>query len=380
MVWLLVPGRRALAQHATAVPRQDFAHLAAEADAARTSDRLAEAARLYQQALAMRPTWQKGWWSLGTVEYDRSQYAKSARAFQKLISLQPKISDGTPYVMLGLCEFELGEDGLALENLEKGKSLGMAVDTQLRDVMRFHEGVLLQRMGKFESAREVLSGLCADGVETKELVDELGLVALQRRDKSPPAEGSAAAYVVTHVGEATCMAAQNKFDLARQAYASVVQQYPDFANIHYAYGRLLLDAHDPAAAKQQFQLEIQNQPADVIARLQIAAASYRIDSASGLPYAEQAVKLDPHYPFGHYMLGLLLLDTGNYSAAIPQLEIARRDFPNEAQVYFALGSAYAHVGRKSDAARARAVFTQLQQHPVSAPAGSPGELDARPQQ
>jgi predicted Zn-dependent protease len=78
-----------------------------------------------------------------------------------------------------------------------------------------------------------------------------------------------------------------------------------------------------------------------------------------VPYAEEAVRLNPNIPFAHYLLGLLYLDTGDHQKAIPQLETAQKAFPKDAKVYFALGSAYSRAGRRVDAARARAAFERL---------------------
>ena len=85
-----------------------------------------------------------------------------------------------------------------------------------------------------------------------------------------------------------------------------------------------------------------------------------MDSRAGIPFAEQAVKLQPKYPFGHYLLGLLYFDTGETVRAIPEPEAASRLAPQEPQFYFALGNAYAKAGRKQEAARARASFMRLQ--------------------
>jgi len=53
------------------------------------------------------------------------------------------------------------------------------------------------------------------------------------------------------------------------------------------------------------------------------------------------------------------LDVDQYQKAIAELEIAQKAFPQEAKIYFALGSAYARAGRKEDAAKARAEFARL---------------------
>jgi len=120
-----------------------------------------------------------------------------------------------------------------------------------------------------------------------------------------------------------------------------------------------VESKEIAQAVEQFKLQIAADEKNVAARLEIAATLYKVDSAAALPYARQAVALNPQLPFAHYLLGLLLLDTDDYAKAIPELEIAAKAFPKEKKVFFALGSAYARAGRRQDAANARAAFGRL---------------------
>ena len=334
-----------------------FAALSAKADAARDADRLDEAAVLYRKALAIKPTWAEGWWSLGTIEYDRNAYPEASHAFGKLIALQPK--SGTARVMLGLCQFELGMEDAALESLQQGRGLGVPADPQFREVMLYHEGILLQRKGRFEAAQEILGQMCRQTPYPSEVNLAMGAVALRLRSSQLPAAGTADYRVMQKSGEATCLAAQKKYDEGRQEFDALLAGDPEYPNLHYAYGKFLLDANDNDAAVAQFQAEIKNNPNDAISRLRIASAKYRVDSAAGLPYAEEAVKLDPGLPLGHYLLGLLLLDTDDYLHAIPELEMAQKSFSDQPKIYFALASAYSRAGRRDDAARARETFVRL---------------------
>ncbi|MGA2098860.1 MAG: hypothetical protein ABSH39_21420, partial [Candidatus Acidiferrum sp.] len=68
----------------------DFKVLAEQAEQASKQNRLDDAASLYRKALALRPAWTEGWWSLGTIEYDRDNYAKAAGDFEKVIALDAK--------------------------------------------------------------------------------------------------------------------------------------------------------------------------------------------------------------------------------------------------------------------------------------------------
>jgi predicted Zn-dependent protease len=349
-------------------PAADFATLAAQAEQASQQNRLDDAIVLYRKALALKPTWQDGWWALGTLEYDRDQYAKAAQAFAKLIALNPR--HGTAHAMLGLCQFELGSDEPALKNLLSADRLGISKDEQLRQVALYHLGVLQLRTRKFNSAKDTLQELAKDGVRTKELSAALGESALLMRPQEAPAEGTDGFDVVQRSGEAELALATKDFDRAQQIYRDLANEFPTYPNLHLACGRLLLDTHDTDAAIAEFQKELQRDPKNLNALLEIAAVRYQVDSQDGLKYAEQAVTLAPQQPFAHYLLGLLLLDTGNVPRAIAELEQSRQRLPREAGVYFALGNAYAKAGRREEAARARATFTRLKQQSADSSAVS----------
>ena len=346
-------------QPATAPPRvsSNFATLSARANAARDADRIEEAELLYKKALALHPQWVEGWWSLGTIAYDRNAFPEAVSALQKVTALSPK--NGNAYVMLGLSEFELGRDSLALKHLVKGEQLGLSKDDNLIHVALYHQGVLLQRAGKLQAAQETLQQLCLQGVQSAELNTSLGMVLLRMRSRQAPADGSTDVEIVARVGHAGCLAGQKKFDESKKELAEIVSAHPEYPNIHYAFGIILLEANDVFGADTEFKEQIKNNPTDLVSRLQIAASLYKTNSVEGLTYAQDAVKLGPQQPFAHYLLGLLLLDTDDYLKAIPELEIARKAFPRDSRLYLALGTAYSRAGRRQEATQARATFTRL---------------------
>jgi len=348
--------------------------MAKRADEARDAGRLDEAVKLYHQALALNPKWAEGWWSLGTLLYDGDKYADAEQAFEKVVVLDPK--QGTARAMLGLCEFELGQSGRALKDIEASKTLGVLEDKQLRDVVTYHEGVLLQRAGQFEAAKAALSSLCLNGVRSNELAGTFGMVALRMRDAGPPDVGTEAGQVVQHAGRGACLSGAKEYEAAKTEFDLVIARAPHFPLVHYAYGCVLIDARDITGAIKEFEAEIAEQPKSVLPRLHIAVAEYKVDSAAGLKFAEEAVQLEPDLPLGHYLLGLLLLDTGAYERAVPELEIARKAFPQEGRIDLSLATAYAHVGRTQDAARARAEFTRKKQAEQAAAEGAVEITDA----
>ena len=346
---------------ATSAP--DFTTLSARADAARESGRLNDAVPLYRKALAILPTWKEGWWSLGTILYEEDAHKEAAQAFQRLVSLDPK--NGTAHLMLALCEYQLDADDRALANIQIAKKLGVQADSGLPNILTYHEGMLLLRAGRYERALDTLKPLASAGVEDENLEFAIGMGVLLVRPNDAPARDSSTGAIVRRAGRAERHHMAKEFAAAKREYVALVQQAGTLLNVHYAYGRFLLATEDLESGIQEFLKEIEAHPDHVRARVQIAAARYRLDSAAGLPFAHDVVKLAPDYPFGHYLLGLLYFDTGDIAQAIPELETAAKMLPNEAQFHFALGNAYARAGRADEAARARAAFTRLKKNESS---------------
>jgi len=337
-------------------PGDTFNRLSEMAQKAGAENRLDEASRLYRKALAIRPTWAEGWWWLGTLEYDQNHYAKAGGDFKKVIQLQP--ANGTAHAMLGLCQFELSEDAPALENLLAANRLSIINNDELRRVALYHMGVLQLRGFRFADAFDTLHNLTNEGIKSAELFMALGEAALLINPRAAT-EDENSQSVIRKVGEAEAFAGQKQFDSAEQIYSTLTSQSPEFPNLHFAYARMLLEAHSEDRALQEFRRELERDPKNVNSMLEIASVEFQQDSEDGMKYAEKAVQLAPGLPFAHYMLGMLRLDTGDAAGAIPELEIVRKDFPKQPKIYFTLGNAYARVGRKADATRARAEFVRL---------------------
>lgn len=355
LLFVLTVGARLSAQTKTS-SAGNFAKISAEADSARDANDLDRAASLYRKALALRPSWAEGWWSLGTILYDQDSYAPAAKAFGRLVTIDPK--NGTAFLMLGLCEYQLNLNDKAMTHIQAAKQLGIKKDEQLEHVLRYHEGMLCLRRGAFEDALDPLGILLNQGVRSEDLDAAFGMAVLLILPNTMPTDARRV-QVVLPAGRAEELAQMKKTEEARKAYDTLAQQYSDFPNIHYAYGRFLLSLEEVDEAVKQFEEEIKRDPSHVRARMEIAATHYRVDSAAGIPYVKEVIRLKPNYPFGHYLLGLLYFDSGNVAKSIPELETAVRMVPKEAQFQFALGNAYARAGRKEEAARARTEFRRL---------------------
>jgi tetratricopeptide (TPR) repeat protein len=355
VAWALTP--------AAEEPASDFERLAVAAHQARESGKLEEAAARYREALSLRPEWAEGWWYLGTLHYDREQYAEAAASFRRAAELNPKA--GRAFAMLGLSEFKLGRHTDALMHLQHGRRLGLGTESGLRHVVLYTAGLLLLERGEFAQAQRILDELSRDGVEDEDLTIALGLAVLGilPNELRPPQ-----LELVRRAGTVQRLAAdRSRIKQALEGYRQLAADYPRVRNVQFALGRFLLANHYDDEALVAFNRELENHPNHLLARLGIAAILARTDPARGLPYAEEAVRMAPRLPEGRYLLGLLRLETGNVASAIEELETAARLAPTDPRIQFALARAYRRAGRKEDAARAATAFQQLSQQDAAEP-------------
>jgi predicted Zn-dependent protease len=356
-----------------------FNAAAREAEAARSGDRLEEAAGLYRKALGLRPGWVEGWWALGTILYDRQEYEGAAGAFRQLVRLKP--DSGRGFAMLGLSEAKLGRRKEALRDIRRARSLGADRDETLRNPLLYNEGVLLLAGGAYGEAQETLDTLCREGLAEPELIQSLGSAVLGIRPAQGAGGDEETNRMIWQAGWAEHWAAQrDKLAEALREYKRLAVEFPRSRNVQFAYGRMLLANHYDDEAMDAFRLEIENTPTHVLARLGIAGIEQAHNPAGGLPYAAEAVRLAPGLAEAHYLYGVLLLETGNAPASIPELEAARRAEPEEAKIYFALAKAYRATGRERDAAQARESFRRLSEEATgnATTAKSPGPKAAKP--
>jgi tetratricopeptide (TPR) repeat protein len=146
---------------------------------------------------------------------------------------------------------------------------------------------------------------------------------------------------------------------ADKAFEALVTRYAETANVHYAYGVFLLQEQGDKAI-EEFKRELEMQPGHAWSLMQIAYEYLkRGDAAAALPFAQQAVTAAPNAFPARKALGQALLETGDVSGAIRELEIGITLAPESPGLHFTIARAYQRAGRLEDATRARNEFTRL---------------------
>ncbi len=150
-----------------------FPSLSHQAEAARDAREFEKAIDLYKKALKVKPNWENGLWSLGSIEYDLDRYSDCAQAFRKLTELKPDQAPG--WTMSGLCQYRLRNYLPALAGFAHVEQLAFNENAELARSARLHYSLLLTKTGSFEKAITVLTDLIRVDKKTPEIVRPLGL-------------------------------------------------------------------------------------------------------------------------------------------------------------------------------------------------------------
>ncbi len=337
-------------------PRTSFEAVSKKAADARDAGNLDEAAALYSKAVTARPSWDEGWWNLGSIAYDRDKYSDCDRAFKKLTALKPDLSPA--WIMSGLCQYALHDYAASRASLLQAERLKFDAPPELANAGRLHLALVLTKAGAFEKAIVLLTELIRMDHKTPEASVAAGIAGL-RKNWIPSEVPEASREIVAKLGDAMASAMEMDPKGAIQKFTALVEEYPSEPDIHYRFGAFLMQ-QEPEHGIAEIRRALELDPGHIPALVGIATIYLKNgDAAGSLKYAEQAVTTEPNDFAPHVAMGRALLNLDNAAGAAEQLEMATKLAPESADAHFSLASAYARLGRKDDAQRQQDEFRRL---------------------
>lgn len=327
------------------------------ASAAREQGNTADAVRLYTQALALDPTWQEGWWYLGSFQYDGNDYPDSRASFNRLVELNASLGDA--WAMLGLSEYETHDFSKAFPDLRRASDLRVT-DPALEHAVDYHLALLLNSTGDAEGASVLLRSLYLEGVRSEQIQVALGL-SLLHVPLLPQDLDSSRDALVHEAGELAAQLATHQLEKAAATVGDLLAHYPRAQFVHYSYGSMLASQGKDELAKQQFQAETELDPGNVPALLEWAFVAMKTkDYPESERLARRGLALNDKLFLAHYILGNSLLQAGDAQAALPELERARDLSPESPDVRYSLSRTHARLGEAALAREDQAAFLSLQ--------------------
>ena len=354
-----------------------FDQLKTDADAARQAGDITRASDLYMQALRLNPSWPDGWWYLGQLRYGANDYAQAEDAFTHYLSLVPDAAPAT--ALRGLCEFELGQDEPSLGDVQRALALGAADDTRNSQILRYHEGQLLTRLGRFEEALTAYGYFAHQHLSSDELLVAVGLATL-RMPQFPKDADPAQRSMIALAGNATFLLLTGDQQAAAQAFQNFFQRYPAASNVHYTWGYLLYPT-DQDAAIAEFRRELTVDPANAVDHTMLAWALLMDNSpAEALPEAKKAAEEAPTLPMAQLSLGRALLETGDVKSATTSSRERARPRPEERRDSHRAGPRLFRIGTRRGCSPGASRLPASSPKPSSKPAPAMGQQGAPPAQ
>lgn len=333
-----------------------FAELSSQADAARVVNDVPRAIDLYSRAVQLNPQWADGWWFIGTLQYGSGAYKQASDAFSRFLALKPNAAPAL--ALRGLCEFETADYEASLRDIEQALSSGAANDTKNEQILRYHQAMLLTRLGRFQDALKAYSFFAEHKLTSPDLLVAVGLAGL--RVPLLPKELSAEQQpLLSAAGDATLKFMSGDEKSAGNAFDDLFQRFPTAENAHYLYGYLMY-SFDPDSALPQFRKELEIAPKNANAMIMLSwSLIMRNKPDEALPYAKQAAAIEPQLAAAQLVFGRSLLDTGDLDAGIEHLEQGLKLEPANLEIHIALAKAYSKSGRNQDARRERTLCLEL---------------------
>ena len=314
-----------------------------------TLGRFAEALASYDAALALKPDYAEAFCNRGNTLAELERFEEALASYDRAIALRPRYAQA--FANRGTALERLGRLEEARGNLESA----IAVEPHFAEAHYNLANVLRQR-GEREQAAAHYAGALAILPDFAEAHNNLGVVL---RDAGKLEEAQARYeralaimpnFAEAHFNLANAFREQGKLDQAVAHYQRALALAPELAAAHCNLGVALQEQGKLAEAKARFERALVAKPDYAEAHSNLATVLLELGQLAEARCAiERAIALEPEVP-GHYYV---LSQVGRFAATDPWLaameDLARGPpcIPKAARVklHFALGKAYADVGR-----------------------------------
>jgi len=335
---------------------QSFDQLLQAAEKARDENRDDEAIRLFRRAVSEQTESEQALWYLGTLLYEKEQYADAGDVLRQFLTLRPDA--GPAWALLGFSEFQLRAYPHALDHLQRAMAAGMGDRKELIQSVFYNVVVLLTRFERYDDSIDMLQRMLANGAADPALAEPAGLAGL--RLPLLPSEVPPDRRELVHLaGRAVLDVQTQHYENAESELKQLVTNYPNEPGVHYLYGAYLVQLH-PNESVVEFERELKISPSHVLARVRLAEQLIaQRDFDRALALVRQAIKLDPKRASAHMIAGEALVAKGSAGDGIKELETARDIDPTVVRAHWDLLRAYLAAGRREDADKEKQAIEKL---------------------
>jgi len=316
------------------------------------------AVRKYQELLRLHPEVLAAYANLGLVFDSLGRFDEAVAQFRAAVALAP--GDRSLRTNLAMAYYQKGDlQGAVREFSALLKD--HPEDIQTATLL----GNCYVRQGDPAQAVSLLTPLAASHPDDVSLQLTLGwgLVragrtkeGLERIDKLAQQSNSAEAYM----GAATAQLRLEALDQARRNVDAALRLNPHLRGLHTLSGMIAADFGDYEGAEAAFEKELEANPSDVQAQLNLGSVLYsqrKLDAAR--EHLERALELAPASSQALYDLALVERAQGRVEAAVKDLETVVGKDPKWMDPHVELAALYYRLNRPQDGAREKQIVDRL---------------------
>lgn len=318
----------------------------------------AAAIRDYQAVLAARPATLAARVNLGAALAHTGQLDAAIAQYQEALQLAPRL--GSVHLDLGLAYSRKGDLADALEQYAAAHR-----DNPQEVRIAILLGDAEARSGKAADAIALLTPLETANEANPDFEYALGESLIRgghprdgaaRVEKSASATNSADAWMLA----GSTLLDLNEFAPARRDLDTALRLDPSLPGLCTLDGTARDKDGDAKAAEPVFRQALERNPNDFDANLYLGAILYQqrnMDDAK--KYLDKALELKPESTMARYESAMWKSTSGQYQAAVDQLEKLVSDDPQWLEPHVELATLYYRLHRAADGARERAIVDKL---------------------
>ena len=319
---------------------------------------LENAIKEYQAFLAERPERTEARSNLGAALARLGRFQEALEQYQRALLLDSR-NPGIRF-NLAVAYYKSAHVVLASQELEKV----IAAQPENQNATLLLADCYLQ-MGEYQKIIPLLSPYEAKYPDNKAIAYLLGTALL--RDKQVE-KGQQQIEKIMRDGDSaearmllgTTYMLSGDYALAVKELAAAAKLNPKLPTVHAYYGRALSMTGNTDQAKDEFRLELANNPNDFDANLQIGVILKQDQNPEeALTYLRRALLARPAEPNARFYIESIRVGQGKLAEALPELEQLVKEAPDFVEAHVMLATVYYRLKRKADGDREQAIVNKL---------------------
>jgi tetratricopeptide (TPR) repeat protein len=345
--------------------------LYAQAKAAQQHGDSSAAIEKYRAMIKLAPHLAAAYNNLGMLYFDEHDYGHAAEVLKRGLELHPDMP--TASAMLGMSYFQLGANDKAEPLLQAALHANPTDDNV--EMMLAHTLINLR---KYAEAASCLNNFLERNPKDQQAWYMLGKTYLQlSEDSLRKINEIDPNSVVAHEIAGEIDESMHNYDVALVEYKKAIDLAPQQpgTHMHMANAYWLIGKWE--SAQTEFKAELGNDPNNCTARWKLANAMLEANDSNddALAQLNQSIGRCPLLMQARVDRARALIRLGKHSDALPDLQMAVKDSPNEPTIHFLLAAVYRAQGKTADAQQEMQTYSRLQREASESVAGQANDAN-----